>query len=221
MKSTLKFDKTNLRLRIVFFLVGLLIMGLGISIVAISNFGNGPWDAANIGLSGKTGLSIGICMNIMAVMQIIVGGIINKEFPNIATLITSICLGAFIDLWMLFLGNIEMTSTLMKFGVFIFGLPIISLGISIYLVSKLPNTPLDYFMLSIKSKFNLSLMTSKITSESIGLVLGLILGGTIGIGTIIIILAIAPMMEYLEKPCNNIFDKLSKKSESESESIAA
>ena len=86
MESTLKFDKTNLKLRIVFFLVGLLIMALGISIIAISNFGNGPWDAVNIGLSEKTGLSIGLCMNIVAFIQIIIGGIIRKEFPNIATL---------------------------------------------------------------------------------------------------------------------------------------
>ncbi len=209
MESTLKIDRNNLKLRIVFFLVGLLIMALGISIIAISNFGNGPWDAVNIGLSDRTGLSIGLCMNIVAVIQIIIGGIINKEFPNIATMITSICLGLFIDFWMLFLGKIAVVGTLMKFGVFLLALPIISVGISIYLVSNLPNTPLDYFMLSIKSKLNLSLMASKITSESIGLVLGFILGGTIGFGTIIIIVSIGPMIQYLQKPCNNIFDKLS------------
>ena len=211
MENTLAFDKTNLKLRIIFFLVGLLIMGLGISLIAISNFGNGSWDAVNIGLSEKTGLSIGLCMNIVALIQIIIGGIINKEFPNIATMITSICLGMFIDFWMLFLGNIVINKTLIKFSVFILALPILSIGISIYLVSKLPNTPLDYFMLAIKSKLNLSLMISKITSESIGLILGLILGGTIGIGTIIIILTIGPMIQYLQNPCNNIFDKLSQK----------
>ena len=209
MESTLKIDRNNLKLRIVFFLVGLLIMALGISIIAISNFGNGPWDAVNIGLSDRTGLSIGLCMNIVAVIQIIIGGIINKEFPNIATMVTSICLGLFIDFWMLFLGKIAVVGILMKFGVFLLALPIISVGISIYLVSNLPNTPLDYFMLSIKSKLNLSLMASKITSESIGLVLGFILGGTIGFGTIIIIVSIGPMIQYLQKPCNNIFDKLS------------
>ena len=221
MESTLKFDKKNMPLRIGFFLVGLLIMGLGISLIAISNFGNGSWDAVNIGLSEKTGLSIGLCMNIVAIIQIIIGGIINKEFPNLATMITSICLGAFIDFWMLFLGNIEMTSKLMEFGVFMLALPVISIGISIYLVSKLPNTPLDYFMLAIKSKLNLSLMTSKITSESIGLVIGFLLGGTIGIGTIIIIVAIGPMIQFLQKPCNNVFDKLSKKEQSNSEAITA
>ena len=57
-------------------------MALGISIIAISNFGNGPWDAVNIGLSEKTGLSIGLCMNIVAFIQIIIGGIIRKEFPK-------------------------------------------------------------------------------------------------------------------------------------------
>ena len=219
MENTLKFDKKNMPLRIGFFLVGLLIMGLGISLIAISNFGNGPWDAVNIGLSKKTGLSIGLCMNIVAIIQIIIGSIINKEFPNLATMITSICLGAFIDLWMLFIGSIEMTSKLMEFGVFMLALPVISIGISIYLVSKLPNTPLDYFMLAIKSKLNLSLMTSKITSESIGLVIGFLLGGTIGIGTIIIIVAIGPMIQLLQKPCNNVFDKLSKKEQSNSETI--
>ena len=80
-------------------------------------------------------------------------------------MITSIFLGLFVDFWMLFLSNIVITETLMKFSVFILALPIISIGISIYLVSKLPNTPLDYFMLAIKSKLNLSLMMSKITSE--------------------------------------------------------
>ena len=150
-------------------------------------------------------------MNIVAIIQIIIGSIIYKEFPNLATMITSICLGLAVDLWMLFLGNIEITNTLMKFGVFILALPIISIGISIYLVSKLPNTPLDYFMLAIKSKLNLSLMISKITSEYIGLVIGFLLGGTIGIGTIIIILAIGPMIQYLQKPFSSVFDKLSKK----------
>lgn len=214
MQNTLKLDKTNLKLRIVFFLIGVFIMAFGIAIIAVSNFGNGSWDAVNIGLSKKTGLSIGLCMNIVAIIQIIIGGIINKEFPNFKTLITSIFLGMSIDFWMLFLGKIVVNEPFMKFIVFILALPILSVGISIYLVSKLPNTPLDYFMLAIKSKLNLSLMVSKMLSESIGLVLGFILGGTIGLGTIIIILTIGPMIEFLQKPCNSIFNRLSQNSKS-------
>ena len=88
-------------------------------------------------------------------------------------------------------------------------------GISIYLVSNLPNTPLDYFMLAIKSKFNLSLMTGKIVSESSGLVIGLLLGGPIGLGSLIIVFAIGPMMQVLHKYTSNLFDKLTLKEELE------
>ena len=37
--------------RVLFYIVGLSIMGLGIALNAISNFGAGPWDAVNIGVS--------------------------------------------------------------------------------------------------------------------------------------------------------------------------
>ena len=87
-------------------------------------------------------------------------------------------------------------------------LPIISLGISIYLVSELPNTPLDYFMLAIKSKFNLSLMAGKIVSESSGLIIALLLGGPVGLGSIIIIFSIGPMMQFLHTYSKNIFNKI-------------
>lgn len=215
MENVVKLNNKNMLLRISFYLVGLLIMGLGISLIVISNLGSGPWDAVNVGLSNKLGLSIGFCMNMVAIVQIIIGGIINKEFPNLATMITSIFLGLFIDFWMLFLGNITLDNVMIQFLLFMIALVIISIGISIYLVSKLPNTPLDYFMIAIKSKLNLSLMVSKITSESIGLALGLLLGGGIGIGTLIIVVCVGPMIQYLQKPVSNIFDNLSTKFQKE------
>ena len=103
----------------------------------------------------------------------------------------------------------------MEFILFLISLPIISTGISIYLVSNLPNTPLDYFMLAIKSKFNLSLMTGKIVSESSGLVIGLLLGGPIGLGSLIIVFAIGPIMQVSHKYTSNLFDKLTLKEELE------
>ncbi|RDY24414.1 hypothetical protein CHF27_003400 [Romboutsia maritimum] len=208
MVNSLNFNKKDTFIRIIFFLVGLLIMGLGISLLIVSNFGSGPWDAVNIGLSNILDISIGACMNLVAVIQLIIGGILNKKIPNFYTLITSVFLGLFIDFWMLFLGSIIVTTLIYKFLMFMLALVVVSLGISIYLVSNLPNTPLDYFMLAIKSKLNLSLMIGKITSESIGFLLAILLGGNVGVGSIIVILAIGPMMQVLQKPCINLYDKI-------------
>lgn len=215
MESTFTLNKRENMFKVIFYLVGLCIMGLGIALNAISNFGAGPWDAVNIGLSYHINLSVGTCMNLVAIFNLIIGGILNKEFPKITPLITSIVLGIFIDLGFLIFQNISANTSSMEFILFLISLPIISTGISIYLVSNLPNTPLDYFMLAIKSKFNLSLMTGKIVSESSGLVIGLLLGGPIGLGSLIIVFAIGPMMQVLHKYTSNLFNKLTLKEELE------
>lgn len=202
------FNKRKDITRVLFYIVGLFIMGLGIALNAISNFGAGPWDAVNIGLSYHLNLSVGVCMNIVAVLNLIIGGILNKEFPKITPIITSLALGIFVDLGILIFNGINVNSYTMQFILFMISLPIISLGISIYLVSELPNTPLDYFMLAIKSKFNLSLMTGKIISECSGLIIALLLGGPIGIGSIIIIFTIGPMMQFLHTYSKSIFNKI-------------
>ncbi len=194
--------------RVLFYIVGLSIMGLGIALNAISNFGAGPWDAVNIGVSYHLKLSVGICMNIVAVLNLIIGGILNKEFPKITPIITSLVLGLFVDLGFIIFNGISPNTSIMQFILFMISLPVISLGISIYLVSELPNTPLDYFMLAIKSKFNLSLMAGKIVSESSGLIIALLLGGPVGLGSIIIIFTIGPMMQFLHTYSKNIFNKL-------------
>ena len=194
--------------RVLFYIVGLSIMGLGIALNAISKFGAGPWDAVNIGVSYHLKLSVGICMNIVAILNLIIGGILNKEFPKITPIITSLVLGLFVDLGFIVFNGISANTSIIQFILFMISLPIISLGISIYLVSELPNTPLDYFMLAIKSKFNLSLMAGKIVSESSGLIIALLLGGPVGLGSIIIIFSIGPMMQFLHTYSKNIFNKI-------------
>jgi len=211
MQNTFTLNKRENMFKGIFYLVGLCIMGLGIALNAISDFGAGPWDAVNIGLSYHINLSVGTCMNLVAIFNLIIGGILNREFPKVTPLITSIILGVFIDLGFLILNGINPTTSSMKFILFLISLPIIASGIAIYLVSNLPNTPLDYFMLAIKSKFNLSLMTGKIVSESSGLVIALLLGGPIGIGSLILVFAIGPMMQVLHKYTTNIFNKLTSK----------
>ena len=208
MQNTFTLNKRENMFKGIFYLVGLCIMGLGIALNAISDFGAGPWDAVNIGLSYHINLSVGTCMNLVAIFNLIIGGILNREFPKVTPLITSIILGVFIDLGFLILNGINPTTSSMKFILFLISLPIIASGIAIYLVSNLPNTPLDYFMLAIKSKFNLSLMTGKIVSESSGLVIALLLGGPIGLGSLIIVFAIGPMMQVLHKYTTTMFNKL-------------
>lgn len=193
--------------RLIFFLIGLTILGFGIAMLVTSDFGVGPWDLVYIGLSNKIGVSIGICMNIAAIIHIILASLISKKVPQFLSLVTSFVIGMFVDFWMLFFRYVIVDTVYLKLLLFFTSLIIMSLGACIYLKAKFPVSPLDYLMLTIFDRFKISLSTSKILCELSGFIIGLALGGPFGIGTIIILFSIGPLIQFFENPVNKIYKK--------------
>ena len=87
-----------------FFLAGLIIMSLGISMtIKGQRLGVGPWDVLHVGLYRKIGLSIGTWNIITGFLIISIVAIIVREFPKLGTWINMTVIGLFIDLfnWLL------------------------------------------------------------------------------------------------------------------------
>ena len=198
-------------LRLIFFFSGLLLISFGISVSIISNFGVGSWDAVNIGLKNHFGFTIGTWMNIVAACFILMGGYLRKERPQFETFITSIFIGICIDLWMMVMKPIQIDDPTFRFLIFMSSIVIISIGAGTYLVTELPPVPIDYFMLSVRKRFNLSITKAKIGSESLGLVLGLITGGPIGLGTFIMIGSFGPSIDYCHRIAQRYYLMIAKK----------
>lgn len=192
-------------MRLLFFLVGLTILGFGTAMLVTSDFGVGPWDLVYIGLSNKLGLSLGICINIAAIIHIILAGIVSKKTPQFLSLITSFVIGMFVDFWMLFFKYIAVDTIYLKLLLFFMSLVIISLGACIYLKAKFPVSPLDYLMLTLIDRFNISLSVAKISCELTGFLLGIVLGGPVGIGTILILFSLGPLIQFFEKSVNKLY----------------
>lgn len=172
-----------------------------------SDFGAGPWDLVYIGLSNKLGVSIGICMNIAAIIHITLAGLISKKMPQLLSLVTSFVIGIFVDIWMLLFQHVVVDTFYLKFSLFFASLIVISLGACIYLKAKFPVSPLDYLMLTIIDKFKISLSVSKILCELSGFILGLALGGPVGLGTVIILFSIGPLIQLFDKPISKIYKR--------------
>ncbi|MEF9961452.1 MAG: hypothetical protein RR863_02685 [Erysipelotrichaceae bacterium] len=198
-------NKAMRNLRICFFITGLSLISFGISLSIISNFGVGAWDTFTIGLKQHFGLSIGIWMNVCAVGFIFLGGLLNKKRPKFECIITSLIIGTGVDLWMNLLQTIHIKNTLLSLFLFMAAILIISIGAGIYLVSDLPPNPIDYFMMSMKTRFNISITKSKIFTESLGLILGFIVGGPIGIGSFIMIVCFGPLIEIAYIKFHHLF----------------
>lgn len=180
-------------LRWVFFIMGLMILALGIALTIKGKvFGIGPWDVFHYGLYLQLGLSIGSWSIIMGFILIIISSLYMKSIPKIGTLLNMLLLGSFIDLFNYLLPMPN--GLLMKAFVFVLGIVLLGCGIGLYVSADLGAGPRDGVMLIIVEKTGLSIRFVRNGIEIIVFLLGWMLGGPVGIGTIVIAFLLGPII---------------------------
>lgn len=195
--------------RFMFFLIGLMILTFGVCMTIVADFGAGAWDALNVGLSNKIGLSIGRWVMIVGAILIVVNAFLHQSKPELLAIGIIFATGTLIDMWMfLALGGFEPAGLKDKVGMFLAGIVVIGIGAAIYLQAKFPLIPIDNLMMGIKKRLNVSIMTAKTIGEVIALVLALIFSGPIGIGTLIITFAIGPVIQIFYPPFEKLLNRL-------------
>ena len=173
---------------------GLLITTLGVKLMALTSFGISPWDSVNFGVSSILDIGVWQAAWITALIVLFISALINKKMFKLTTIITAIVIGYFIDGWTIILGDIILRSFIIKVLVFIIGILVYSLGVCIYLKSEYPQNPIDYLMITIKDHFNLKIETAKLIIDVFSVICAYIIGGTIGLGTIVITLIAGPLI---------------------------
>ncbi|MDR4887915.1 membrane protein [Fredinandcohnia sp. QZ13] len=194
--------------RIAFFCIGLFILALGISLMIMADIGAGAWDALNVGLSETVGLTVGNWVMIVGILVMFVNALLLRARPVFLSIGTIILIGFFIDFWLLIaLDEWNLEGFVVKVLTFLGGLVVASLGIAIYLQAKFPLSPLDNFMLAISSRFKLKFGISKTIAEATGLILALLVGGPIGIGTLVVTFGIGPIIQFFFPYCERLMEK--------------
>ena len=182
--------------RAICYLLGLIILALGISLTIISQLGIGAWDALSVGLASITGLTVGTWVVLIGIILVFINAVILVQKPDFLSMFTVFLLGYFIDFWLLIvLPNVIIESQLFRFLVLIGGIVIIALGIATYLQAKFAVIPIDAFMFAIKNRLGLTLRTAKTVTELFALIFAYTIGGPIGIGTLIVTFSIGPLIQ--------------------------
>jgi uncharacterized membrane protein YczE len=168
---------------------GLFLYALGIVFTIKANIGYAPWEVFHVGLAQKSGLSIGIASIIVGV-AIVVIVIIFGEKIGLGTLLNMVLIGIFIDL--IFMLNIIPKQENIVFGILmlITGLFVISTGSYFYIRAAFGAGPRDSLMVVLNKKTKLSIGVCRSTIELLATITGWILGGMVGIGTVISVIAI-------------------------------
>lgn len=192
-----------------FFMIGLMLFSLGITMaINVQHLGIQPWDVLSVALFDYLGLSIGTWNIIIGIVLIVISYVLDKSYVRFGTFINVIAVGVLVDfyMWLDFLPK----ATHSWIDIVIILMAIIIMGISggIYNAASVGSGPRDGFMLSIAEKIGVSIGKVRIITETIVLVIGLILGGPVFIFTFIFTFIQSPLFQLSYVHFKNKIDKL-------------
>lgn len=181
------------RVRIPRLILGLVICGVGIALMVAADLGLAPWSVLDQGLSERTGIPIGT-MSIIVGAVVLMAWIPLGERPGIGTVLNILLIGATIDVVLLFVdtpGNTATRVAYLAVGVFLFG-P----GSGFYIGAGLGPGPRDGLMTGLAAKGVGSIRAVRTGLEVAVLVVGWLLGGGVGVGTVAFALTIGPNVQF-------------------------
>src|SRR5579859_3238021 len=183
-------------IRLIVLICGLFLMATGIVCAYRSELGLGPWDALHQGISRHTPLSFGIATIIVGVLIILLG-LLLKVYPGIGTLLNMVLIGLLVD-WQLrlnWLPDLSGEPLFLRLLVDVIGVMLMGLGTAFYIAPRMGAGPRDSLMLRLHVLTKVRISIVRATLECSVLLIGFLLGGTVGIGTLIFALGIGPAVE--------------------------
>jgi uncharacterized membrane protein YczE len=173
--------------------LGLLFFGLGISLFFHSQLGTGPWDVLHGGLGKRVGLPVGLVVNIVGLMILPIW-IPLKLRVGLGTVLNALLIGVFVDLIKPRMHDAH--AVWLQVVLAIAGVLIIGLGSALYIGAGLGSGPRDGLMIGL-NRLGLSVRAGRTLIEATSLAIGWLLGGKIGVGTIMFLIGIGPTVQFL------------------------
>jgi len=163
---------------------GLFLYALGIVFTIKANIGYGPWEVFHVGLGVSVGISIGNASIIVGLIIIVITLFMGEKI-GIGTILNMILIGLFLDI--ILISNIVPIIENIYLGVLVLitGLFIISLGSYFYIGSGFGAGPRDGLMVALARKSKLPIGVIRSIIELTATILGWLLGGMVGIGTVV------------------------------------
>jgi uncharacterized membrane protein YczE len=178
--------------------VGLFLYGASMGLVVQAGLGVTPWSVLDQGLSRTVGLSMGVWVTVVGGLVLLLW-IPLRQRPGIGTVANVLVLGAAMDLTM---GVVHPPSGLVaRLLLMAGGIVLNGLATGLYVGARLGPGPRDGLMTGLHRRTGRSLRLIRTGIEVTVLVVGTLLGGTFGVGTVVYALAIGPLAQFFLRWC--------------------
>jgi uncharacterized membrane protein YczE len=173
---------------------GLVLYGLSIALMVRGHLGVAPWDVLHLGLTKHLPITLGEALVIVSFLVMVLW-IPLREVPGIGTISNAIVIGVTADA---FLRVLDQPGALWLRGVLtVAGVAVCGLATAMYIGAQLGRGPRDGLMTGFARRTGLSLRLVRTLLEITVVVIGLLLGGVAGVGTVLYALAIGPLTQLM------------------------
>lgn len=171
--------------------LGLVLFGVGVAMMKASELGLGPWNVFHEGIAERTSLSLGQVIIVVGVLVTVLF-IPLREQIGIGTVLNALIIGNTVDvaLWLVD----EPSAIAARIALMVAGPVVIGLGSGLYIGGGLGPGPRDGVMTGL-AKRGIQIWRARTGIEITVLVLGLLLGGTAGVGTVWFAFGIGPLVQ--------------------------
>jgi len=187
-------------------LLGLFFFGFAVAMMLRAEIGVDPWTVFAEGLAITTGIGIGWWVVITG-FGVLLLWIPLKQRPGIGTVLNALLVGPAMEVGLLIIDTPE--SLFHRWVLFLTGVLMLGVASGFYIGARFGPGPRDGLMTGANSRFGWPIWLVRTVVEVTVLVIGWILGGTFGIGTVVFAVAIGPIVHrtipaltvprYLEK----------------------
>jgi uncharacterized membrane protein YczE len=174
---------------------GLAVFGVGVALLVNSGLGTAPWDVLHQGLAERFDAEIGLVMNVIG-LAVLPLWIPLKQRIGLGTILNTLEIGMVVDLVRPHLAAPQVFGAQLAFV--ILGVVLVGIGTGVYIGSGLGPGPRDGIMTGLKT-LGMSVRAARTLVEITTLTVGLLLGGTAGLGTIVFLLGIGPLVQAVLK----------------------
>jgi uncharacterized membrane protein YczE len=173
---------------------GLVCFGVGISCFFASRLGVPPWDVLHGGIARLADLDVGLVINLVGLVVLPLW-IPLRERVGLGTVLNTLIIGFVVSGVNPHLPIGSTADTLIgRIAYAVAGLVIIALGSGLYIGSGLGAGPRDGIMMGL-SRLGLSVRAARTCIEATTLVIGFLLGGSVGAGTVLFMVGIGPLVQ--------------------------
>jgi len=194
MRSTIK----RIMLKLIKLFSGYFILAYGIVMTINADLGLGAWEVFHQGISNVFGITMGQA-SISVGAAIILFNFVFKERIGWGTIFNMIFIGIFMDVLMM--NNLvpAFEGVLPRVLMLVLGLLIIGFGTYLYIDAELGSGPRDGLMIALARKTKKPVGLIKNVQEITAVAVGFLLGGKVGVGTVMMSLLGGCIMQFVFK----------------------